>query len=136
MSQRWKVILAFAGVFAAGVVCGEPLSAWYSRYEARHRPPFAERTMKRYERELHLTPAQREKVGPVLVRWQDEWRRLRQENVRAMTTLIDRMHAEVGAELTAEQREKLELMRQELRARAERLRGRLPGGSGAAPRPI
>lgn len=127
MSQRWKVILAFVGVFVAGAISGQPLTEWYHRRQADRRPPFAERTMVRYERELRLTDAQKEKIRPILIRWQDEWRRRRQEHVRDLTGLIDRMHADVAAELTPDQRQKLEVMRQELRARAEQLRGRVRG---------
>jgi Spy/CpxP family protein refolding chaperone len=126
MNGRWKVILAFVGVFLAGVVCSEPLTRWLLVHRQENRPAFAERTMRRFEHELRLTDAQKAKIAPILERTQDEWRRLRAENVRSLTAVIDRMHAEIAAELSAEQRARLEGMTREFRARAERLRGRPP----------
>lgn len=124
MNKPWKVVLVFVGVFVAGAIAGGPLAMWVQNYRHERRPPFVDRTMERYERELQISEAQRGKIWPVLLRAQTEWRALREENVRKMSEVIDRMHAEVAAELTPEQQTKLEKMRQELRARAERLRGR------------
>src|SRR4051812_38380816 len=125
MNQPWKVILAFVGVFVAGAICGGPLAGWVIARAQDNRPAFADRTMHRFEKELVLTEAQKEKVFPILTRAQKDWRQLRQDNVRNMMVVIDRMHEELSAELTPEQRVKLEVMRKEFRARAERFRGRV-----------
>ena len=125
MNKPWKIILVFAGVFLAGAIFGGPLMGWYRNYQLERRPPFAERTMERYQRELKITAAQEERIRPILLRMQNEWRRLRQENVRNLSAVVDQMHREVAAELTPEQQTKLEEMRQELRLRTERLRGRV-----------
>lgn len=125
MNKPWKVILVFAGVFLAGVITGGPLLGLLQNYRQERRPAFADRTMVRYERELGITSAQKEKIRPILLRAQDDWRRLRQENVQHLTALVDRMHMEVATELTPEQQTKLEDMRKELRKRTERLRGRV-----------
>jgi hypothetical protein len=124
MNSPWKVILAFAGVFIAGVLCGGPVFGWIRERQQENRPGFAERTMQRYEKELGLTAAQKEKILPILVRTQKDWRQLRQDNMRSITGLIDHMHEELLAELTPEQRVKMEAMRKEFRSRAERFRGR------------
>ncbi len=125
MNKTWKVILVFVGVFLAGAISGGPIQGWYRNYQQERRPPFAERTMERYQRELKITAAQEERIRPILVRMQGEWRRLRQENVRSLSAVVDQMHREVAAELTPEQQVKLEEMRKELRLRTERLRGRV-----------
>ena len=125
MNQPWKVILAFGGVFLAGVICGGPLLDWIGERADAKRPPFAERTMRRFENELNLTEVQKEKIEPILLRTQTEWRQFRQENVRNLMGVIDRMHLDVAAELTPEQRVKLEAISNEFRARAERFRGRI-----------
>lgn len=125
MNKPWKVILVFVGMFLAGAIFGGPLLGWYRDYRQERRPPFAERTMERYQRELKITAAQEERIRPILLRMQAEWRRLRQENVRNLSAVVDQMHREVAAELTPEQQVRLEEMRKELRLRTERLRGRV-----------
>jgi hypothetical protein len=135
MNKPWKVILAFAGVFVAGVICGGPLlDRIRARAEAK-RPPFAERTMKRFEKEFNLTAEQKQKIEPILLRAQKDWRQFRQDNMRNLTGVIDRMHVELAAELTPDQRGKLEKISNEFRARAERFRGRIreqePAPTGA-----
>jgi hypothetical protein len=124
LNKPWKVVLVFAGVFLAGVVCGGPLLATIQQYRHDRRPPFIDRTMARYERELGITPEQKERIWPILTRIQKDWRQLKQENVRNLLGVIDRMYTEIGGELTPEQRIKLEKMRDESRERTERLQGR------------
>ncbi len=80
--------------------------------------------MHRFERELKLTETQKERVLPILLRAQQEWRQARQDNVKVLTAVIDRMHTDLSAELAPEQQARLEEMRKEFRARAERFRGR------------
>lgn len=124
MNQPWKVIVAFLGVFVAGIICGGPLAIWLRDRQLDNRPAFAERTMQRFERELKLTEEQKKRILPILLKTQREWRQARQENMRSMTAMLDKMHTELAAELTPEQREQLEKMRAEFRSRAEHFRGR------------
>lgn len=124
LNKPWKVVLVFAGVFLAGVVCGGPLLATIQQYRHDRRPPFIDRTMARYERELGITAEQKQRIGPILTRIQKDWRRLKQENVRNLLEVVDRMYTEISSELTPEQRIKLEELRQESRQRTERLQGR------------
>jgi hypothetical protein len=137
MNKPWKVILAFTGVFVAGLVCGGPLLDRLRARAEANRPPFAERTMKRFEKEFHLTEAQKQRIEPILLRAQKDWRQHRQDNMRNLTGVIDRMHVELAAELTPEQRGRLEEISNEFRQRAERFRGRIrepesPAASGKA----
>lgn len=125
MNQPWKVILAFVGVFVAGMICGGPLIGWIKAKAEEKRPPFAERTMHRFEHELNLTDTQKERIEPILQRAQADWRRFRQDNMRNLTGVIDRMHAEIASELAPDQRVKLEVISNEFRKRAERFRGRI-----------
>lgn len=89
--------------------------------------------MRRFEHELKLTDSQKERVLPILLRAQQEWRQARQENVKVLTGVIDRMHADLSAELAPEQRTRLEEMRKEFRVRAERFRGRVMEPDRRAP---
>lgn len=124
MNKPWKVGLVFVGVFLAGVLCGGPLVVRWQNYQNENRPPFIERTLARYERDLGITAAQKEKIRPILLSIQKEWRQLRQNNVRQLQAVVDRMHDGVAAELTPEQHAKLEEMRKETHQRTELLRGR------------
>ena len=125
MNAQWKVILAFSGVFVAGVVCGGPLLDQVRARMEANRPPFAERTMKRFEKEFNLTAEQKQRIEPILLRAQKDWRQFRQDNMRNLTGVIDRMHVELAAELTPDQRGRVEEISNEFRARAERYRGRI-----------
>jgi Spy/CpxP family protein refolding chaperone len=125
MNQRWKVILVFTGVFLAGAVCGGPVAARLLRTGRSEWRPGNMRlqVMERLEHELKLTDAQKERVRPLVLRAQEETQHMRRENIRNIAIVMDRMHAEISAELTPEQRIKLEEMRKRFRERAERVRG-------------
>jgi hypothetical protein len=125
MNQPWKVVLAFSGVFVAGMICGGPLLGTVRERLHERRPPFAERTMRRFEKEFNLTEAQKKSIEPILLRAQKDWRQFRQENMRSLTGVIDRMHAELAAELNPEQRGRLAEITKEFHAQAERFRGRI-----------
>jgi Spy/CpxP family protein refolding chaperone len=124
MNKPWKVILVFLGVFVAGGLCGAALGIRFF-----HGPPPGARgpvrldIMERLDKGLKLTSEQKEKIKPIVQRTQEETQRLRRENVRELAAVMDRMHTEVAAELTPEQRTKLEDMRKRFRERAERVRG-------------
>ncbi|MEO6005898.1 MAG: hypothetical protein ABIZ04_25985 [Opitutus sp.] len=124
MNQRLKVILIFTGVFIAGAVSGGPLAMRFMRPD---RPEWRRglrlQVMERLEEELGLTAEQKNRVQPVVLRAQEETQRLRRENIKNIAVVMDRMHAEISAELTPEQRVKLEDMRKRFRERAERVRG-------------
>jgi len=124
MNKQWKVILVFACVFLAGGLCGGALTL---RLDKRHRPPgrpdFRLDLMERLASDLGLSDAQKEKIRPIVQRTQEETQRLRRENVRDVAALMDRMHADVAAVLTPEQRVKLEELRKRFRERAEKVRG-------------
>jgi len=124
MNQRLKVIFIFTGVFVAGAVCGGPLVGRFLRPDRPEwRRGMRPQVLERLEEDLSLTAAQKEKVRPVVMRAQEEMQRLRRENVRNLAVVMDRMHTEISAELTPEQRVKLEDMRKRFRERAERVRG-------------
>ncbi|MEO7600546.1 MAG: hypothetical protein ABIV50_16555 [Opitutus sp.] len=123
MNQRLKVILILVGVFIAGAVCGGPIALRFMR------PPRPEwnrgarpQVMDRLTKDLQLTEAQTEKIRPIVSRAQEEMQHFRRESIRNIATVMDRMHTDVAAELTPEQRLKLEETRKRFRDRAERVR--------------
>lgn len=126
MNKPWKVILAFAGVFLAGVICG---GAWAPRWWFAPERPMGARPgggpqslLPRLEKQLKLTEAQTDRIRPIVERMQVETQRLRREGVREFTAAMERMNLAIAAELTPEQRVKLEEMRKKFRERAEHMR--------------
>lgn len=89
--------------------------------------------MRKFTRSLKLTPAQREKVQPIVgragedlqrlrdegVRRQQEENRRRQEHLEDVARVTERMYVDVSNLLTPEQREKLQQHRQELEDKFE-----------------
>lgn len=121
MDKSWKVILAFAGVFLAGVIFGGALAPDWLKFERPPavRPPFAERVMQKFDEELELTPEQKERVRPIVNRMAEETQRMRREGAITFRTVMDGLTAEMALELTPEQRGKLAEMRKRFQERAE-----------------
>lgn len=125
MSQRWKVILAFTGVFLAGAIFGAALAPEWLRFNRPpKRVPFNERMMERFENDLGLTAEQKEKIRPIVKRMEEETLRMRREGIATYRVVMDGLMAEMALELTPEQRVKLEDAKRRYRERADRLRER------------
>lgn len=123
MKKTWIVVLAFVGVFVAGAVCGGPLiGRWMRPDGGRPRGPFWPQMQQKLEQELSLTEAQKARIGPIMKQAQTETQRLRRENVKAIEAVLEKLHAEVAAELTPEQKVKLDGLQKKFRERAERVR--------------
>ncbi|MDB6169110.1 MAG: hypothetical protein JWM88_1974 [Verrucomicrobia bacterium] len=127
MDKPWKVILAFLGIFAAGIVSGTLLGARYGhQLFPRSRSPesqnFSARMMERLGSELALTPEQTARIRPIVERTQGDLQNLRRDYMQQVTHVMDEMHSQIGAILTPEQRQKLEELRKRFRERSERIR--------------
>ncbi len=125
MDPSWKAILAFAGVFVAGGLCGVALS-----YRLPHAPHPRPHIMQRLERDLALTDAQKEKIEPMVHRAQEDVQRLRRENIRSIGAVMEKLQSDIAAELTPEQRVKQDAMRKRFRERVERMRAEFRDRSG------
>jgi Spy/CpxP family protein refolding chaperone len=133
MDRPWKVILAFTGVFIAGMFGGALLGARYARHvfpSPRNMPSqnFAARLMERYVDRLELTADQVSKIEPIVQKAQVEVQRQRRENLREITRTMDQMHSEIAAILTPEQRVKMDELRRKFRERSDRIRRENRGG--------
>ena len=128
MQKPWKVILAFTGIFLAGVLGGTLLGARYSRQILPQptRPSwgqnFGPQMMKRFTERLELTTEQKARMEPIIQKAQSEVQALRRTHVREVTRTMDQMHSEISAMLTPEQRVKLEELRKRFLERSERIR--------------
>jgi Spy/CpxP family protein refolding chaperone len=132
MSQPWKVILAFAGVFLAGAIAGGPLALRLLRHGGSEHHSWrglGPQIMRHFADRLDLTPAQKEKIRPIIQRAQQETQRLRRENIRNVAATIEQMQAAIAAELTPAQRIKLDEMRRHMRQRAEHFRNEFHDGA-------
>lgn len=136
MNKPWKVVLAFLGVFVAGAVFGGFLSLRVSRQfglgpkDEHHASPmdqFVPLILRRYSSRLDLTPEQTEKIRPIVKAAGDELRRLRRSNFTETIAVAERMHDQVNAILTPDQRRIFEDMKKELQERWKSERQRRGG---------
>lgn len=145
MDKPWKLILLLAGIFIAGVVAGGLGTIGWGHRLWRERPQqeWPERRMGVLVERLDLTPAQMEKVRPILRRGFQELNQLRFQALTDSRAVVKRMEQDVADVLTPEQRDKYEQMKNESRERFRKLlqnreheRGmnRQPGTGGPRPR--
>jgi Spy/CpxP family protein refolding chaperone len=78
---------------------------------------------------LELSDEQKAKIRPILAQAQTDFQQLRRQHVRDVAQMMDRVHGEVAALLTPSQKVKLDELRQEFRARADRMRREFRGGN-------
>lgn len=137
MDKTWKVILAFAGVFIAGGICGGLLEHRMDRMaRAGNRPVlnqnFWPQLMQRLVGRLDLTPEQRQKIQLIVRHSQVEAQKQRRDHVGNIVRIMDQMHVEISSLLLPAQRVKLEELRARFRERIERERGEARGAGWPA----
>jgi Spy/CpxP family protein refolding chaperone len=76
--------------------------------------------LRQLNQRLKLTDEQREKIRPVVTRAAEEMQRLSRENLQNTTRIVERMHLDIAGWLTPEQRDALEDMKTQMRARVGR----------------
>ena len=124
MDKTWKVIVAFVGIFAAGLVVGGlvTLRVVKSLDPARLGSPeqFGPQMLKRFADKLELTPDQEEKIKPLISRAAEELHQMRRTSWVNSQAVIDRLDSDISAELTPAQKTKFEQLRAEQRERIRR----------------
>jgi len=138
MEKPWKVILAFVGIFIAGAVFGgffalrigqkmvqraDPRAGQRPGQSQPPMPPLAVQILRRFADRLELTDVQRDKVAPIVNRAEEELSRQRRESLEQTEAILRRVQQEFRAELTPDQRRRLDRMEQNQRElmRKERL---------------
>jgi hypothetical protein len=118
---RWKIVLSLAAIFLAGSITGGLFTIAIAKHEVRRQSDptqWFQLTMQRWKKRLHLTAAQEERLKPTVEATVNELRTLRTNDVRQTDEILTRAQARIDPELTAEQRQRLQKMRE---ARKRRL---------------
>ena len=134
---RWKVIAGFILVFIAGGISGAFVGGLYARhhfFEFRHPERIGARMKERLRAELNLTPEQLVKISPIIDTTAAQLRELRRETGRRVHETIADAHRQIAPNLTEEQRQKLQQLKQRHRRWLHR-RSHIPPAESASPTP-
>ncbi len=129
--NTWKVILATIVIFATGVVTGGLLvHRSEAAVRARRNAAVAQgmpaggmklEFLRRIQRELDLTPAQRERVDAIISQAQERTRRVMEPVVPQLRAEVDKAKADFREVLTPPQQTRFdEILKQQQRARNQR----------------
>jgi len=108
---KWKLIAGFLLVFIAGGIAGAALGGLYARhlFFEFHHPRLAGARMKeRLRTELSLTPEQVAKISPIFDKTAAQLQEVRRDTGRRVHEIMADAHKEIAANLTDEQRQKLQ----------------------------
>ncbi len=104
---KWKLLVGFVLVFLAGGMTGAFFGAHFF-FAQHHRGVLGERMRQRLRAELKLSPEQVAKVSPVIDNAAAQLERIRIETGQRVHQTMTQMHRQMAANLTDEQRAKLE----------------------------
>jgi NCAIR mutase (PurE)-related protein len=109
MNRVWLLVLAFVGIFAAGAVTGGAIAARSIQRVSQERAleQFAQFHFRKLAEHVTLTQDQKERIRPVMMKAGKDV----QEHRREISRLLEKMEADVMAELSPEQRSQYEQMR-------------------------
>jgi hypothetical protein len=116
---KWKLIAGFVLVFIAGGLAGAFVAAsqiHHAGHGANH-GMISDRMKKRLKFQLGLSDEQMKKISPVIDKTAAELETIRGETGRRVHETFTEAHREIAADLTTEQRQKL----QEIEARHRRM---------------
>ena len=112
---KWKLIAGFLLVFIAGGLTGAFVAAATTRhylFAAGHHGITADRMRERLKSELNLTPEQTAKISPILDKAAAQLQEIRKDTAHRVRDVFASTHNQISADLTPEQRTKLEQMRE------------------------
>jgi len=110
----WRARLAVVAVFVAGLLCGA-VTAHVARFRLQRHPPdnaagMAGMIVRRLDRELHLTAAQRTQIEAAAVRARADANQLMQPVMPQVTAVFERLRSETRAVLDPDQRRRFDRM--------------------------
>ena len=112
---KWKLIAGFVLVFVAGGIAGAALGGLYARhlfFEFHHPRMIGVRMKEQFRSQLRLTPEQMSKISPIIDKTAAELEQLRHDTGRRVREIWMEAHRQLAANLTDEQRQKLEQMKE------------------------
>jgi Spy/CpxP family protein refolding chaperone len=112
---KWKLIAGFLLVFVAGGIAGAALGGLYARhlfFEFHHPRMIGVRMKEQFRSELHLTPEQVAKINPIIDKTAAELQKVRRDTGRRVGEIWMEAHQQIAANLTDEQRQKLQQMKE------------------------
>ena len=108
---QWKLIAGFLLVFVAGGITGAFVGGSYARHHffELHHPEGIDAQMKdRLRTELNLTPEQVAKISPIIDKTASQLREIRRDTGQRVHQIMAETHRQMAADLTDEQRQKLQ----------------------------
>ena len=139
MNSKWKLLLYLAVIFVAGGVTGAVVSARNTRQKFFAPPKPAEisaHMLKRLEKKLELTPVQVTRIQPLIARSAQAFDAIHAESFRKIGRVFEDLNQQIAAELTPEQRSRLDQMDRERRESWQRhCRSHPPSGTPGPERP-
>lgn len=108
---RWKLVAGFVLVFVAGGIAGAAFGGFYARhlFFEFHRPGrVGDRMKERLRTELRLTPEQMAKVSPIVDKTAAKLKEIRRDTGQRVHEIMTEAHKEIAANLSDEQRQKLQ----------------------------
>jgi Spy/CpxP family protein refolding chaperone len=108
---KWKLVAGFVLVFVAGGIAGAALGGLYAQhllFEIHRSGSLGDRMKERLRTELSLTPEQVAKVSPIVDKTAAHLQEIRRDTGRRVHAIMAEAHKEIAANLTDEQRQKLQ----------------------------
>ena len=108
---QWKLIAGFLLVFVAGGVTGAFVGGSYARrhfFELHHPERIGARMKDGLRAELNLTPEQVAKISPIIDKTASQLRNIRRDTGQRVHQVMADAHRQIAADLTDEQRQKLQ----------------------------
>lgn len=108
---QWKLIVGFVLVFIAGGMTGAFFGASHARrmfFELHHGGMMSERMRDHLRRQLNLTPEQVAKISPIIDKTAAQLEQIRRDTGRRVHETFAEAHQQMAANLTDEQRVKLQ----------------------------
>jgi len=108
---KWKLVSGFVLVFVAGGIAGAALGGFYAQhlfFDVHHPRRVSDRMKERLRAELSLTPEQVAKISPIADKTDAQLQEIRRDTGRRVHEIMAEAHKEIAANLTDEQRQKLQ----------------------------
>jgi hypothetical protein len=116
MKAKWKIVLMLLGIVLVSAGAGGIVGAKLMQHalKRKHTPEtWNQSVMHVLQRNLKLTPEQAPKVQRIIDGGVEEMKRIRLETISKTDSVIDRLVSEVDRELTPEQQEELQKLKEQ-----------------------